>query len=99
MAFFNWMALYLSRLFRSAGTFLTSTPKKVNCSTNIESKGQVSTSGQVPKKENCRRNIMANAPSIVDLESGRKLRKRMKRPESYTVELDESVCSDHAPTE
>ena len=42
---------------------------------------------------------MEKAPSIIDLESGRKLKKRMKRPESYTVELDESVCSDHVPTE
>ena len=99
MGVYTRMALYSSRSFRNAGSFLTSTPKKINCSTNIESRSQVSTSGQVPKKVNCRRNILENAPSIVDLESGRKLRKRMKRPESYTVELDESVCSDHAPTE
>ena len=87
------------RLFRnSPGSFLTSTPKKIKCSTNLKPESKIPTD-DVSNERHCRRNILEKAPSIIDLESGRKLKKRIKRPESYTVELDESVCSDHVPTE
>lgn len=83
----------------STGSFLTSTPKKIQCLTNHQSGSKKPTIDDLSNKRTCKRNILDKTPSIIDLESGRKLNKRIKRPESYTVELDESVCSDHVPTE
>ena len=92
-------ALFIPLFRNSTGSFLTSTPKKIQCLTNHQSGSKKPTIDDLSNKRTCKRNILDKTPSIIDLESGRKLNKRIKRPESYTVELDESVCSDHVPTE